>query len=43
MNNDFTTTCISSYKIEFDVEVVHKITEDALHKIYKEATIPVVS
>jgi len=31
-----------SFKIK-DVEIVHKITEDALHKIYKEATIPVVS
>jgi len=31
-----------SFKIK-DVEVVHKITEDAIHKIYEEATIPVVS
>jgi hypothetical protein len=31
-----------SFKIK-DVEIVYKITEDALHKIYKEATIPVVS
>jgi hypothetical protein len=40
MNNDFTTTCILSYKIEFDVEVVHKITDDTIHRLHEVATMP---
>ena len=40
MSNDFTTIYILSSKIEFDVEVVHKITDDTIHKLHEVATIP---
>ena len=32
-----------SSKIEFDVGVFHKITDDAIHKIHEVATMPLVS
>jgi hypothetical protein len=40
MSNDFTTICILSSKIEFDVEVVRKITDDTIHELHEVATIP---
>ena len=40
MSNDFTTICILSSKIEFNVEVVHKITDDTTHKLHDVAAMP---
>jgi hypothetical protein len=40
MSNDFTTICILSSTIEFDVEVVHKITDDTIHKLHEVAPMP---
>ena len=40
MSNDFTTICLLSSKIEFYVEVVHKITDDTIHRLQEVATMP---